>query len=267
MKFLITLLSPLLLGVLFTLPPAHAAAAAAASGDNPGVVATQQASDPAPQAEASSPAPSAEASGPAPQAEATGRPQPEPDPLAAADALYKAGKYNEAIQRLTPLAANEPFNLRINILLAKAQIEEAAAMKAQGNAQYKILIHQPYRNGARLYRIDPTSPGPIYVIGKSLLVNDRPHKGVKALKKALYYAPNDVEILLAYAEGCLQLSEKNDLDQAIRLMEIARDSCRRAIELKKGDEGFEAATRKIIDKISKRMRYRKKHDSGNSMYE
>ena len=93
-----------------------------------------------------------------------------------AESLFKDKRYDEVIRLLSEPASAEPGNFKLNILLAKAQIEKCAILKAKGDKSYKTLIHQPYQKGRMLHKIDQTRPEPYYIVARSLLINNRPYK-------------------------------------------------------------------------------------------
>ena len=50
------------------------------------------------------------------------------DPYSQAEALFKEKKYDDVIDLLSDLAKSEPNNFKLNILLAKAQVEKCAIL-------------------------------------------------------------------------------------------------------------------------------------------
>ena len=102
--------------------------------------------------------------------------------------FYQQGQFDEAIKKLQGPSAANPYDLKINSLLAKAYLDKAEKMKIAGDKGYRYSIKQPYVIGIRLLRANPTLPGPYYIIAKSLLINNRPLKAARSIEKAIYYA-------------------------------------------------------------------------------
>jgi hypothetical protein len=85
---------------------------------------------------------------------------PQSDLYTQAEILFREKKYDYVIRLLSSPAHTEPLNLKLNFLLAKAQMEKCAILKSKGDMSYKILIHEPYRTGRRLHKIDETLTEP-----------------------------------------------------------------------------------------------------------
>lgn len=109
-------------------------------------------------------------------------------PLEKGTRLFKQAEYDEAVRVLEKAASSDPYHFETNILLAKALLGKCEMLKHQGNDTYKILVHRPYQIGQRLYRTNPTRPEPYYLVAKSLVINNRPRKAGRTIKKAIYYA-------------------------------------------------------------------------------
>ena len=102
-----------------------------------------------------------------------------------AKALFKEKKYDDVIKILGDSTYAGSTNFKLNLLLAKAQVEKCAILKAKGDISYKTLIHQPYEMGKRLHQINNIHPEPYYIVAKSLLINDRSTRARKTIRKAL----------------------------------------------------------------------------------
>ena len=180
---------------------------------------------------------------------------PQSDPYAQAEALFKEKKYDDVIRLLAGPAYAEPTNFKINILLAKAQVEKCATLKAKGDKSYKILIQQPYETGRRLHKIDKTNPELYYIVAKSLFINNKIRRAIRTIKKALYYSPGNADYLLVMGHGCCVLADhEEDSSQAIRLFSIAKDVYQKAIEIKKGDEEFRTNIEEKIKNIEEKIK-------------
>jgi len=179
---------------------------------------------------------------------------PQSDPYAQAEALFKEKKYDDVILLLAGPAYAEPTNLKINILLAKAQVEKCAILKANGDDSYKILIQQPYETGQRLHKLQ-AHPEIYYIVAKSLLINNRATRAIKNIKKALRLSPNNADYLIVLGDANYTLAEhKEDSKQAIRLFSIAKDIYQKAIEIKKGDEEYKTNVEKKIKNIEEKIK-------------
>lgn len=151
-----------------------------------------------------------------------------------AEELFNEKRYDDVIQTLTGPAYANPTNFKLNVLLAKAQLEKCAILKERGDPSYKILIHQPYETGKRLHELQ-VHPELYYITAKSLLINNRPARAKKNIRKALYYSPNNPDYLLVLGDAYLALSKfsKDDPDYEKRLLTKAKAAYERAVEIKK----------------------------------
>ena len=173
------------------------------------------------------------------------------DTYAKAEALFKEKKYDEVIQLIAGLAYAEPNNTKANILLAKAQVEKCAILKAKGDKSYRTLIYQPYKTARRLHKLDKTNPELYYIVAKSLLINHRSQKSVRTTKKALYFAPDNPDYLVLLGDGCVALAEGQQNSQQINnLLSLAQDAYEKAIVFRKDDEEFKTNVEKKIKELS-----------------
>jgi len=170
---------------------------------------------------------------------------PESDAYAQAEALIKEKKYDDVIRLLLGPDHVEPNDFRLNILLAKAQIEKCAILKEKKDVSYKTLIHEPYRIGRRLHKINKTHPEPYYIVAKSLLINNRARKAGKTIKKALYYSPNNAEYLVVLGDAWSLLDDPRSFYRA-------KDAYERAMSLEKDDEVFRTKIEAKIRELSEK---------------
>ena len=179
---------------------------------------------------------------------------PQSDPYAQAEALFKEKKYDDVILLLAGPAYVEPTNFKINILLAKAQVEKCATLKAKGDDSYKILIRNPYETGQRLHKLQ-AHPEIYYIVAKSLLINNRIMRAIKTIKKALRLSTNNADYLIVLGDANYILAEhEEDSSQAIRLFSIAKDIYQKAIEIKKGAEEFRTNIEEKIKNIEEKIK-------------
>ena len=175
---------------------------------------------------------------------------PKSDTYTQAEALFKEKKFDDVIKLLSGPAYAEPNNFKLNILLAKAQVEKCALLKAQGDKSFKTLIHVPYKTGLRLHKIDETNPEVYYIVAKSLFINNKSWKAVRTIKKALYFSPNNADYLLFLGDGCCVLAkEARESYQAIRLFSKAKDAYEKALKMRKDDEEFKSKVEKRIKEL------------------
>jgi hypothetical protein len=102
--------------------------------------------------------------------------------------LYHQGLYDDAIKQLQGPSATDPYDEKINGLLARAYLDKCEMLKKIGDKNYRYYIKSPYVIGIRLLKAKPTQPEPYYLVAKSLLLNNRPLKASRSIEKAIYYA-------------------------------------------------------------------------------
>lgn len=102
--------------------------------------------------------------------------------------LYRQGQYDDAIKLLQGPSATDPYDEKINGLLARAYLGKCEKLKAAGDKNYRYYVKSPYVIGYRLVKAKPTLPEPYYLIAKSLLLNNRPLKASRSIEKAIYFA-------------------------------------------------------------------------------
>lgn len=167
------------------------------------------------------------------------------DQYAQAESLFKDKRYDEVIRLLSDPASAEPGNFKLNILLAKAQIEKCAILKARGDKSYKTLVHQPYQKGRVLHKIDKTRPEPYYIVARSLLINNRPYKAERAIKKALYFSPANAEYFVVLGDAYKAQAEMKWDSEA--LLSKAKDTYEKA--LKATEEKTKELTSIVEEKV------------------
>ncbi len=163
-----------------------------------------------------------------------------------AKTLFESKKYDETIQLLSGPASADRYDFKLNILLAKAQLEKCAILKANGDGSYKQLIEQPYSIGRRLYKLDKTNPEPYYIVARSLLINERLGRAGKTIKKALYFSPNNPDYLLVLGDVWSALLGR------YKSFSKAEDAYKRAMSLRKNDHEFKVLIEKRLEDLSKR---------------
>jgi hypothetical protein len=169
-----------------------------------------------------------------------GEPQ-ESDFYSKAEAAFKAKEYEEVIRLLSGPAELEPNNFKLNILLAKAQVERCALLKAKGDKSYKELIMKPYETSQRLHKMYEKEAEPYYIAAKCLLINDRPSRAGRTIKKAIFYSTQinaDYFVVLGDAWSCLPRYKIT--------YDSAKAAYEKALAIEKDDQDF----RLMVEKIS-----------------
>jgi tetratricopeptide (TPR) repeat protein len=182
-------------------------------------------------------------------------PSAQQDLYARAEALYREKKYDEVIITLAGPAYADPSNFKLNVLLAKAQLEKCAILKAKGDKSYKALVKDPYMTGRRLHKIDKTRPEPYYIVAKALLINNRRDRSIRTIKKALYYSPNNSEYFIVLGDAYREMGEfeKGRGDEE-RFFRLAKDAYEKALKFGKDIPGVSTTAEKKIDELSKKMK-------------
>jgi hypothetical protein len=184
-------------------------------------------------------------------------PSHQSDTYAQAEALFKEKKYDNVIRLLLGPAQAEPISSKLNILLAKAQVEKCAILKAKGDKSYKALLSQPYQIGQRFHKLDKSLPEPYYIVAKILLIKNSTYRAIRTIKKALYFSPNNADYLLVMADACgtyAQDPRNSESGNVEKFFSLAIYNYKKAIEIKKGDEEFKASVEKKIKEISEKMK-------------
>jgi tetratricopeptide (TPR) repeat protein len=188
-------------------------------------------------------------------------PSGQQDPYARAEVLYREKKYDEVIKTLSGAAYADPSNFKLNVLLAKAQLEKCAILKANGDKSYRALVKEPYVTGRRLHKIDKTRPEPYYIVAKALLINNRRDRSIKTMKKALYFSPNNPEYFIVLGDAYHEMGEhEKGRGDKERFFGLAKDAYEKAQKFGKDIPGFNATVEQRIDELSKKMKGEEKED-------
>ncbi|MBW2568329.1 MAG: hypothetical protein JRD93_01820 [Deltaproteobacteria bacterium] len=181
-----------------------------------------------------------------------------PDIYEQAKTLFKEKKYDDVITLLSGSCYNNPTNVELNTLLAKAQVEKCAILKEKGDKSYKAIIKQPYITGVRLHKTIGPRPEFYYIVAKSLLINGRSSRAKKTIKKALYYEPNNADYLIVLGDAyCVQAElRKNDEDRyyANQLFSKAKDAYNNALKTRMDDKEFRTIVENKIEQLSEKAR-------------
>lgn len=167
------------------------------------------------------------------------------DPYEQALKHFLQKDYDQVIILLEGASTVNPYDFPINTLLAEAIMEKAVLAKHAGDRNYSYLAKRAYVIGQRLYKSAPTRPEPYYIVGKSLIINDRPRKGGGVIKKALYYASPDDEAYADYqaALGDAWLAMMGDDSRAYG---GAKAAYMAAMAMRKDDPQFVAMIKKKL---------------------
>ena len=133
-------------------------------------------------------------------------------------------------------------------------VEKCAQLKASGDSSYKQLVMRPYRIGLQLYQSAPTQPDPLYLIAKSLQINNRPRKAGKTIKKAMYYASpsssNYPDYLVVLGDCWSDLLAQGDF----RGYKSAKETYQQALGLRQDDAGFAEMIEQRLQLLESRHR-------------
>jgi len=177
-----------------------------------------------------------------------GDPSGQQDPYARAEALYREKKYDEVIKTLSGPAYAEPSNFRLNILLAKAQLEKCAILKANGDKSYRALVKEPYVTGRRLHKIDKSRPEPYYIVAKALLINNRVDRSIRTIKKALYFSPNNPEYFIVLGDAYHVMGDhERGTGERERFFRLAKDAYEKALKFGKDIPGVNTTAQQRLD--------------------
>ena len=188
-------------------------------------------------------------------------PSGQQDLYAQAEQLYKEKKYDEVIKVLFAPAYDNPSDFRINVLLAKAQLEKCAILKANGDKSYRALVQEPYVTGRRLHEIDETRPEPYYIVAKALLINNRLDRSIRTIKKALYYSPNNPEYFIVLGDGYTVLGDhEQQPGNKQRRFRMAKDAYEKALKFGKDIPELNTKVEQRIDELSKKIKGDEKQD-------
>ena len=188
-------------------------------------------------------------------------PSAQQDLYVRAEELYKEKKYGEVIALLYGPAYDNPSDFEINVLLAKAQLEKCAMLKASGDKSYRALVQEPYVTGRRLHKIDKTRPEPYYIVAKALLLNNRLDRSIRTIKKALYYSPNNPEYFIVLGDGYTVLGDhERQPGNKQRFFGMAKDAYEKALKFGKDIPELNKTVEQRIDKLSKKIKGDEKQD-------
>lgn len=145
-----------------------------------------------------------------------------------AEAAFKEKNYDETVRLLTGPANNDPGAWKINLLLAKAQTEQCAILKARGDKSYEELIKTPYNKARVMNAMNPYHPEPYYIASKCLLINGYTDRAARNVRKALKLAPENPDYWGLKWEICMELAKQNPyarqklLEEAQKAYEMKR---------------------------------------------
>ena len=163
-----------------------------------------------------------------------------PDIYAKAKDSFNEKKYDEVIRLLSSPAYNDPSNWRINLLLAKAEVEQCEILKERGDNAYKALAIKAYNRGRTLYQMHQNNPEPYYIIAKSRVFLNRTMKALDTLQRGLRMSPNNPDMLVLL--GDIYATDQDKRQKAI-------EAYNKAIEIRSGDSDFERVVRKKMQRM------------------
>jgi len=113
----------------------------------------------------------------------------EVSPTEAAIALYREGRSEEAVQAFASLSAASPSDESLKIWHALAILDTAYFLRLGNLGGEDTLAERAYAILKPLRVSQRENPVWYYALAKAFFLNDRSHKGKKAIEKALYYRP------------------------------------------------------------------------------
>jgi tetratricopeptide (TPR) repeat protein len=140
---------------------------------------------------------------PAPEKYPAAEKYPTADKYHGAYELYQKRKFADVISELEAFCADHPNDVKANFLLAKAYLEKSHALKESGKIGWKPLLINGYNIGKRFLVGERYNPDLIYILGKSLYINNRREKAVRYGKKAIKLSGYN----LAYSEYFLLVGD------------------------------------------------------------
>jgi tetratricopeptide (TPR) repeat protein len=138
---------------------------------------------------------------------------PAADKYSAVYELYKKRQFDDVISELEAFCADHPNDVKTNFLLAKAYLEKSHSLKESGHIGWKPLLSNGYNIGKRFLLAERYNPELIYILGKSLYINNRREKAVRYGKKAIRlsgYNPAYSEYFLLVGDAYSSLAEPSD---------------------------------------------------------
>lgn len=118
---------------------------------------------------------------------------PSADKYHAAYELYQKRKFADVISELEGFCGDHPNDVKANFLLAKAYLEKSHALKESGKIDWKPLLINGYNIGKRFLVGERYNPDLIYILGKSLYINNRREKALRYGKKAIKLSGYNLE--------------------------------------------------------------------------
>jgi len=143
----------------------------------------------------------------------TANKNPAADTYPAVYELYQKRQFDDVISELEAFCADHPNDVKTNFLLAKAYLEKSHSLKENGHIDYKPLLSKGYNIGKRFLVGERYNPELIYILGKSLYINNRREKAVRYGKKAIKlsgYNPAYSEYFLLVGDAYSSLTGPSD---------------------------------------------------------
>ena len=136
--------------------------------------------------------------------------QAEEDIYTKAQRLYVDQQFDDMITLLGDYCHDNHFDHTANVLLAKAYLEQAERMKADDDKGYKDLVMKPYYISRRFVTGDPEDADALYIAARSFLINNRPERGLKYIKKAISVSNKDMSEYYLALGDCIVKAGKNE---------------------------------------------------------
>ncbi len=170
-----------------------------------------------------------------------------PSIYAKAKSSFEKKNYDEVIRLLSGLAYDAPNNWKINVLLAKAEIEKCETLKAQGK-NYTTLARKAYDTGRSLHQFSRSHIEPYYIIAKTRFLLNRPMRALGTIERALALPGDNPKYLMVKVDLYVLLADWYAKQYNREFEAIA--AYEKAIKLNKGDVEFERKINKKIERLS-----------------
>jgi len=132
--------------------------------------------------------------------------QAEEDIYAKAQRLYKEQQFSDMISLLRGHCEDNLYDMKANVLLAEAYLEQVEIMKNLGDKGYKELVNKPYLISRRFVSSQPDNPDGLYLAGRSFVLNERATRGLKYIKKAIKISNKEVcEYYITFGDAILDV--------------------------------------------------------------
>ena len=170
-----------------------------------------------------------------------------------AQEFYDTGQYDRAITLLSQSSVCRN-DYKCDMLLARAQLKKCLLLKEKGDRSYETLVQKPYDIGLKYYKKNPTLHEPYYITAMSLLINNRPSRAAKTIRRAIRLCPNNAEYFLLRGDAYHDLLRRESDRKILKDFFLkGRMAYERALEMSGGDDDFAVMVQGRLEEISATM--------------